>query len=150
MRSVAQWSEAHAGTGLGGKALEGLLKFMDERRHSGREYEGGFEAFEREVRQRFSEAERELVGEELARLDVSLPEIFMSGVRHRRVISGDGEYLTAAGPVRVLRHRYRAVGDERAERMPAGMACRNGGRFLHAAGGADGPMGGDASESERE
>ncbi|HRD87927.1 MAG: hypothetical protein ABTS16_15670 [Candidatus Accumulibacter phosphatis] len=87
-----------------------MLKFMDERRHSGREHEGGFEAFEREVRQRFSEAEREFVGEELARLDVSLPEIFISGVLHRRVISGYGEYLTAAGPVRVLRHRYRAVG----------------------------------------
>ena len=30
MRSVAKWSEEPAGTGLGGKALEGLLQFMDE------------------------------------------------------------------------------------------------------------------------
>ena len=34
MSSVAKWSEEPAGTGLGGKALEGLRKFMDERRHS--------------------------------------------------------------------------------------------------------------------
>jgi hypothetical protein len=110
MRSVAKFSEMKAGAGTGGQALAGLLKFMDERRRSGCVEEGGFEAFEREVRKRFSEAEREFVGEELARLDVTLPEVVIDGVRHRRVISGSGEYMTAAGPVSVLRHRYRAVG----------------------------------------
>jgi hypothetical protein len=50
MESVAKLSEMGTGSVVGGKALEGLLKFIEERRHSGREYEGGFEAFEREVR----------------------------------------------------------------------------------------------------
>ncbi|MBS4019753.1 MAG: hypothetical protein KGZ68_16125 [Dechloromonas sp.] len=83
---------------------------MEERRRSGGVAEGGFEAFEREVRKRFSEAEREFIGEELERLDVTLPEVVIDGIRHRRVVSGRGDYMTAAGPVSVLRHRYRAVG----------------------------------------
>lgn len=74
------------------------------------EYEGGFEAFEREVRRRFNEAEREFLGEELGRLDVTLPEVVIDGMVHRPVVSGVGKYMTAAGPVEVLRHRYRAVG----------------------------------------
>jgi len=110
MGSVAKFSEEKAGAGIGGQALAGLLKFIDERRHRGCSHEGGFEAFEREVRKRFSEAEREFIGEELARLDVTLPEVVIDGVRHRRVVSGTGDYMTAAGQVSVLRHRYRAVG----------------------------------------
>jgi len=118
MGSVAKFSEEKAGAGIGGQALAGLLKFMDERRQGGCRHEGGFEAFEREVRQRFSEAERECIGEELARLDVALPEVVIDGVRHRRVISGVGEYMTAAGPVSVVRHRYRAVGTNGASECP--------------------------------
>lgn len=110
MGSVAKLSEEKAGAAIGRQALAGLLKFIDEHRHSGCGHEGGFEGFEREVRKHFSEAEREFIGEELARLDVTLPEVVIDGVRHRRVISGRGEYMTAAGPVSVLRHRYRAVG----------------------------------------
>lgn len=99
-----------AGEGIGGRALEGLLKFIDEHRRSGCGHEDGFEAFEREVRKRFSEAEREFIGEELERLDVTLPEVVIDRVRHRRVISGTADYMTAAGPVTVLWHRYRAAG----------------------------------------
>jgi hypothetical protein len=110
MRSVAKFSDVQGKSGNGRKVLEGLLKFMEERRRTGSEHEGGFEAFEREVRKRFSEAEREFVGEELERLDVTLPEVVIGGVRHRLVSSGSVEYMTAAGPVTVLRHRYRAVG----------------------------------------
>ena len=110
MESVAKIGEEKAGTGTFGKALEGLLKFIDEHRRGAGSHEEGFEGFEREVRQRFIEAEREFIGEELSRLDVSLPEIVIDGIRHRRVVSGYGEYMTAAGPVTVLRHRYRAAG----------------------------------------
>jgi hypothetical protein len=84
----------------------------------GREYEGGFEAFEREVRRRFNEAEREFLGEELARLDVTLPEVVIDGIVHRPVVTAVGEYMTAAGPVKVLRHRYRAVGTNGASECP--------------------------------
>lgn len=110
MGSVAKLTDVEAGVGIGGRALKGLLKFIDDHRRGGCGHEEGFEGFEREVRKRFSEAEREFIGEELERLDVTLPEIIIEGVRHRRVVSGDGEYMTAAGPVSVLRHRYRTVG----------------------------------------
>jgi hypothetical protein len=110
MGSVAKLTDVEAGVGIGGRALKGLLKFIDDHRRGGCGHEGGFEGFEREVRKRFSEAEREFIGEELERLDVTLPEMIIDGVRHRRVVSGNGEYMTAAGPVSVLRHRYRAVG----------------------------------------
>lgn len=110
MRSIAKLTEIEAGVRTCGPALEGLLKFIDEHRRKGCGHEGGFEAFEHEVRKRFSEAERECIGEELERLDVTLPEIVIEGIRHRRVVRGYGEYMTAAGPVKVLRHRYRAVG----------------------------------------
>ena len=110
MGSVAKLTESEAGVWKGGQALKDLLKFIDEHRRGGCSHEEDFEDFERELRRRFSEAEREVVGEELARLDVTLPEIVIEGIRHRRVVSGYGEYMTAAGPVKVLRHRYRAVG----------------------------------------
>ena len=118
MESVAKLSEEGTGSVVGGKALEGLLKFVEERQHSRREYEGGFEAFEREARRRFNEAEREFLGEELARLDVTLPEVVIDGLVHRPVVTGVGEYMTAAGPVKVLRHRYRAVGTNGASECP--------------------------------
>jgi hypothetical protein len=110
MAIVAKISEEKASAGIGGQALSGLLKFIEERRRGSCSHEGSFEGFEREVRKRFSEAEREFMGEELERLDVTLPEVVIDGVRHRRVISGTGEYMSAAGLVSVRRHRYRAVG----------------------------------------
>ncbi len=110
MSSVAKISEEKASGGIVGQALAGLLKFIEERRGGACRNDDDFEAFEREVRERFREAEREFIGEELGRLDVTLAEVMIGGVRHRRVISGVREYMTAAGPVSVLRHRYRAVG----------------------------------------
>lgn len=110
MAIAAKFSEEKVGAVIGGQALEGLLTFIEEHRRSGSGHEEGFEAFEREVRKRFSEAEREFIGEELERLDVLLPEVVINGVCHRLVVSGVGDYMTAAGPVSVLRHRYRAVG----------------------------------------
>lgn len=109
MESLAKVGAEARGMGVGGQALRRLLKFIDERRR-GKADGGSFEEFEREVRKRFSDAEREFVGEELARLDVALPEVRIGGVLHRRVVCGTAEYMTAAGPVSVQRHRYRAVG----------------------------------------
>ena len=50
MGSVAKFDEEMAGTWIGGKALEGLLKFIEEHRRRGGRHEEGFEEFEREVR----------------------------------------------------------------------------------------------------
>ena len=110
MERVAKVGAEKAATRIGGKALERLLKFIEDRRGRAGALEEGFEAFEGEAHRRFAEAESELVGEELARLDVTLAEVRIEGVLYRRVVSGVGEYMTAAGPVKVLRHRYRAAG----------------------------------------
>lgn len=58
------------------------------------------------------------IDEELESLDVTRSEIVIEGIRHRRVVSGYGEYMTAAGPVKVLRHRYRAVGSNGESECP--------------------------------
>ena len=110
MGSIANNEEEKVSARLEGEALAGLLKFIEDHRRRRCTDEDGFEAFEREVRKRFNEAEREFMGEALGKQDVMLPEIVIDGIRHRRVISGMGAYMTAAGPVSELRHRYRAVG----------------------------------------
>ena len=86
MESVAKVGGLEGKERVGSKALESLLSFIDEHKRRAGRSEDGFEAFEREVRQRFAEAEREFVGEELERLDVSLPEVRIDGVLYRRVL----------------------------------------------------------------
>jgi len=110
MESVAKVCGGEAEAHVGGGALDSLLRFIEERRRRAELLEEGFEAFEREVHRRFAEAEREFVGAELERLELRLPEVRIEGVLYRRVVSGYGEYMTVAGPVKVLRARYRAAG----------------------------------------
>ena len=57
------------------------------------------EGFERELHEYFVAAERE----ELARLDVDLPAVTIAGKLCRRVVRCEETYVSAAGPVRVLR-----------------------------------------------
>lgn len=118
MESVAKVTALKGKERVGGKALESLLRFIDDHKRRAGPKEEGFEAFEREVHRRFAEAEREFVGEELERLDVTLPEVRIDGVLYRRVVSGYGEYMTVAGPVKVLRHRYRAAGTNGSSECP--------------------------------
>ena len=72
-----------------------------------------FEAMERELHALFAEAEREVVGETLGRLDVDLPYVEMEGQRYRRVLRSHATYTSAAGTVGVHRTLYRR-GRERA------------------------------------
>ena len=67
-----------------------------------------FECFEREVHALFVAAEREVLSEELARLDVDLPYVSIGGVRYHRVLRSPETYLSAVGPLRVERTLYRA------------------------------------------
>lgn len=68
----------------------------------------GFEDFERKLHALFVQAERELLGEALAHLDVDLPFVCIDGRRHRRVLRANQTYTSAAGPVTVMRTLYRA------------------------------------------
>ena len=70
-----------------------------------------FEEMEREFRALFAEAEREVVGETLARLDVDLPFVEIEGRRYRRVLRSHATYTSAAGAVGVHRTLYRCGGE---------------------------------------
>ncbi len=66
-----------------------------------------FERFEREVHTLFVDAEREVLGEELERLDVDLPSVVIGGHVHHRVLRSAETYTSAVGPVTVMRTLYR-------------------------------------------
>jgi hypothetical protein len=84
--------------------LQGGLEELSMRQ----EASGDFEAFEREVCALFAEAECEVLGEALERLDVDVPYVVIEGRKHHRVLRGPQRYTTAAGPVSVQRTLYRA------------------------------------------
>ena len=79
-----------------------------------------FERFEREVHQRFVAAERAVLAGELQRLDVDLPEVTIGGRRHRRVLRSTETYLSAVGPITVLRTLYRASTEQAVVAMDCG------------------------------
>jgi hypothetical protein len=104
-------------------AIAKLNTFIDERRHA-REPVKDLEAFERELRERFSAAEAEAMAEELARFDVDAPAVEIDGVPHRRVLRCPQTYMTASGPVSVERTLYSTRQD--GERAVAAMELRAG------------------------
>ena len=52
------------------------------------QHEGNFERLERELHALFVTAERELLGEELERLDIDVPSVLVEGEVHHRVLRG--------------------------------------------------------------
>lgn len=92
-------------------ALSRLVAFVEERRRGGMPVED-FEAFEREAHELFMAAERELLGEELARFDVDVPVVVVEGVAYRKTLRCEETYFASAGPVRVERNLYAAGRDE--------------------------------------
>ena len=66
-----------------------------------------FERVERELHERFVEAEREVLGELLERLDVDVASVQIGGRRHYRVLRSTESYTTAVGTVTARRTLYR-------------------------------------------
>lgn len=104
-------------------AVEQLSSFIDQRR---REHEpvSDLEAFERQLRRRFEAAQAEVMAEELGKFDVDVPAVEIGGVPHRRVLRSQQTYMTAAGPVPVMRTLYSTRHD--GERAVAAMDFRAG------------------------
>ena len=69
------------------------------------------ECFERELHDYVVAVERDVLAEELARLDVDLPAVTIEGELYRRVVRCEETYTSAAGPVRVMRSLYRRLGE---------------------------------------
>ncbi|HET9450766.1 MAG TPA: hypothetical protein VFO83_07795 [Aggregicoccus sp.] len=93
-------------------ALAALQAFVAEARSGGRVPED-FGDFERQLHARVMAVERELVGEALSTADVDAEAVCLEGLVYRRVVRCEDAYLTAAGPVRVMRSLYRHAGDKR-------------------------------------
>ena len=53
------------------------------------------------------EAQREVLGEALERLDIDVPTVVVDGAVHHRVLSSTETYTSAVGPVTVARTLYR-------------------------------------------
>lgn len=71
-----------------------------------------FERFERDVHALFVEAEREVLAEELERLDVDVPSVVIEGRVHHRVLRSCETYTSAVGPLTVMRTLYRTGKDK--------------------------------------
>ena len=95
-------------------AMDQLQEFLRQRRHAP-DPAGDFETFEQTLHRFFVAAEREALGQELARFDLDAPVVDIDGERHHRVLRCETTYTTAAGPVRVERSLYRRPGGGRTQ-----------------------------------
>jgi hypothetical protein len=86
---------------------------------------GGLDAFEKGLHERIMAYEREMLAEEMAAADVNTEAIKVAGTFYRRVLRCEGTYMTAAGPVQILRTLYKDRTDE-AERAIVPMELRLG------------------------
>jgi len=105
-----------------GRSLDLLKTLIEERQ--GKPPVDDFGKFERDLRDRMAEIERDLVAEELERFDIDAPLVLIDGVPHRRVLRCAETYLTAAGPVRVERTLYSTRRD--GERAVSALELRAG------------------------
>jgi len=94
---------------LSADALTRLAAGLDELRSSA-PGDMSFEALEAQLHRLFVNAERDVLGEELERLDVNLPQLLLDGQIYRRVLRSAMTYTSASGPVKVMRTLYRHGG----------------------------------------
>ena len=92
--------------------LERLRKFLDTHAMAGKTGPRAFADFERELHERLMEFEREVIGAEMAALDIDAPAVVIDGKVHRRVLRQSQTYLTASGEVVVERTLYKDRADE--------------------------------------
>lgn len=91
-------------------AIERLEQFILERRAQWAAGTPDFEVFEHELHERIMAIEREFLGEELARYDVTAEHIEVGGVTYRPTLTSAERYLTSAGEVHITRNLYRPSG----------------------------------------
>jgi hypothetical protein len=92
-------------------AMDNLQEFIARRRASRNPVEN-MEEFEKELHALFAAAECEFIAEELARLDIDVPEVVVKDERYKRAIRCEDTYFSASGPVRVMRTLYRKSSKE--------------------------------------
>jgi hypothetical protein len=102
----------HKNEHLPSPAIEQLGQFVRQQRQQWTDQGEvpDFEAFERELHEHMMALERELIAEELARYDVDVETVEVAGAVYRQSLTSTETYLSAAGPVTVVRHLYRPAG----------------------------------------
>jgi hypothetical protein len=89
------------------RALAEIRLFVEEQRMRRKEDNGRFGEFERGLHARVMAFEREMVADEMRAADIDVEAVKVEGTVYRRVLRAEEEYLTAAGPVRVMRSLYK-------------------------------------------
>jgi hypothetical protein len=89
------------------RALTEIRQFVEDHRMHRKEDPGGFSEFERGLHARVMAFEREMVADEMRAADIDVEAVKIEGTIYRRVLRAEEEYLTAAGPVRVMRSLYK-------------------------------------------
>lgn len=93
-------------------ALEKLREFLETEGMRSKTGPRSFADFERELHERMMDLERDIVGEQMARLDVDADAVVIAGKVHRRVLRQSQTYMTSAGEVVVERTLYKDRTDE--------------------------------------
>jgi len=94
------------------EALAALRRFVEDRRIQTRDKPGSFADFEKELRAKVMEIEREIIAEDMARADIDAEAIVVDGTTYRHVVRCGETYFTAAGPVYIERSLYKDRTDE--------------------------------------
>lgn len=100
----------HSRSVLESTAVQQLGQFVLEWHTQWTDGTPDFECFERELHQRVTDIERELLAKELARYDVTTAQIEVEETTYRRALRSSETYMSAAGPIMVTRHLYRPSG----------------------------------------
>lgn len=90
----------------GTPAFGRLEQFVTEVRSQSLAHLGSFADFELAVRVQLMELGQEILAAELARYDVTVPEIVVAGVTYRRALRSGQTYMSACGPVSLERQLY--------------------------------------------
>jgi hypothetical protein len=89
-----------------------LRAYLDTLRMKDKRGPQAFAEFERELHARVMELERDVIADEMARLDVDAEAILIEGKLHRRVLRRSQTYVTSAGEVVVERTLYKDRTDD--------------------------------------
>jgi hypothetical protein len=103
---------SHITDALQTPAMWRLAQFIRQHQHQwqGAESAPDLERFEQELHDHVMALERDLLGNELSRYDITADEVTVNGVVYRQCLESSDTYLTSAGPVSVTRHLYRPAG----------------------------------------
>ncbi|HYX63222.1 MAG TPA: hypothetical protein VE935_03270 [Burkholderiales bacterium] len=87
--------------------LEKLREFVETHRMKDKIGPHAFADFERELQERLLQAGRDIIAEEMTRLDIDADAVVIEGKVHRRVLRQKQTYQTSAGEVVVERTLYK-------------------------------------------